>query len=65
MILKEVLLKAKKLLERFTKWNCKKEIKKSLELKKYLKEKMINYILNGKAMKILLTVGLIKKTYYK
>ena len=29
-----VILKAKKLLERFTKKNCKKQIKKSLELKK-------------------------------
>ena len=29
-----VILKAKKLLERFTKNNCKKQIKKSLELKK-------------------------------
>ena len=29
-----VILKAKKLLERFTKKNCKKQVKKSLELKK-------------------------------
>ena len=29
-----VILKAKKLLEGFTKENCKKQIKKSLELKK-------------------------------
>ena len=28
-----VILKAKKLLERFTKKNCKKQVKKSLELK--------------------------------
>ena len=41
--------------------NCKKQIKKTLELKKYLKEKTINYMLNGKAMIILVTVGLIKR----
>ena len=35
----------------------KKQIKKSLELKE------INYISNGKALIILLTVGLIKKRY--
>ena len=33
-----VILKAKKLLERFTKINCKKQIKKSLEWKKLLKK---------------------------
>ena len=42
-----------KLFERFT--------KKSLELKKQSREKAINYMLNGKATIILLTVGLIKK----
>ena len=34
-----VILKAKKLLERFTKKNCKKQIKKNLELKKVIKRK--------------------------
>ena len=38
----------KKLLERFTKTNCKKQIQKNLELKKSSREKMINYMLNGK-----------------
>ena len=44
-----VILKADKLLRRFTKNNCKNQIKKSC-------------ISNGKATIILLTVGLIKKT---
>ena len=38
----------KKLLERFTKTNYKKQIQKNLELKKSSREKMINYMLNGK-----------------
>ena len=41
--------------------NWKKQIKKSLGLKKWLKEKVINYMLNQKAKMILLTVGLVKK----
>ena len=57
-----VILMVKKLLERFTKKNCKKQIKKNLELKKFQKEKTINYMLNVKAAIILLTVGLIKRT---
>ena len=56
-----VILKAKKLLERFTKKICKKQSKKSLELKKCKKKKVIKYMLNGKATIIILTVGLIKK----
>ena len=47
-----------KLLESFTKRNCKKQIKKCLELKKQSREKVINYMLNGKASVILLMVGL-------
>ena len=54
-----VIIKTKRFLERFVKKNCKKQIKNSSMLK------MINYLLNGKAMIILLTVGLIKKTSYK
>ena len=46
----------------FKKVKCKKQIKKSLELKKYSKEKAINYMSNGKTRIILLTVQLIKKT---
>ena len=34
-----IVLKAKKLLESFMKKNCKKQIKKSLELKKVIKGK--------------------------
>ena len=55
----------KKLLEHFMKKNCKRLIKKSLEYKKYLKEKVINCMLNGKGMIILLIVRLIKKTLHK
>ena len=51
-----VILTEEKLVESFRKKNCRKQIKKSLELKKQLKEKMINHTLNGKATIILLTV---------
>ena len=56
------ILTVKKLLESFMKKNRKKQIRKSLELKKLQKEKAINYMLNGKATIIHLTVRLIKKT---
>ena len=56
-----VISTVKKLLKCFTKKYCKKQIKKSLKLKKYSREKVINYMLNGKAMIILLILGLIKK----
>ena len=55
-----VILTVKKFLERFKKNNCKKQIKKSLELKMKSNEELINHILNAKATIILLTVGLIK-----
>ena len=42
--------------------NCKKLVKKNLEYKKYLKEKGINCMPNGKGMIIVLIVRLIKKT---
>ena len=32
--------------------DCKNQIKKNLELKRYPREKVINYMLNGKVMKI-------------
>ena len=51
-----------KLLKRFMKKNCKRLIKKNLEQKKYLKEKVISCMLNGKGMIIHLIVRLIKKT---
>ena len=47
----------KKLLEHFMKNNCKRVIKKNLEQKKYLRKKVINYMLNGKVE----TICLIKR----
>ena len=49
------------LLEFCMKKNCKKLIKKNLEYKKYLKEKVVNCTSNGKDTIINLIVGLIKK----
>ena len=46
-----IILTGKKLLELFTKnksKSCKKQIKKSLEMKKKIKKKAINYMLDGK-----------------
>ena len=54
----------KRLLEVFMKNNCKKLIRKNLEQKKYLKEKVIICMLNGKDMIIHLIAGLIKKILY-
>ena len=54
----------KKLLEVFTKKNYKKLVKESLEYKKYLKEKVINCMSNGKGMIIVLIVGYIKISQY-
>ena len=45
--------------------NCKKLVKKNLKYKKYLKEKLINCMSNGKDMVVVLIVGLIKKVLYK
>ena len=56
-----VILKAKKLLERFTKKNCKKTNQKGFIVEKVIKKKVISCMLNGKTMINLLTVGLIKK----
>ena len=39
-----VILRVKQLLERFTKKSCNKQIKKSDELKKLSREKVINYM---------------------
>ena len=41
--------------------NCKKLIKKNLELKKLLKGKEINCMSNGKDITILLIAGLMKR----
>ena len=43
-----MILTEKKFFEPFTKKNCKMQIKKNLELKKYSREKVINYMLSGK-----------------
>ena len=43
-------LNGEEITENFTKNNCKKLVKKNLEQKKYLKEKMINCMSNGKGM---------------
>ena len=56
-----VILMVERLLEHFTKKNHKKQIKKSLELKKQSRENVINYTSNRKATITLLIVGLIKK----
>ena len=55
----------KKLLEVFMKKNYEKLIKNNLEYRKYLKEKVINYMSNGKDMIIHLIAGLIKNIFYK
>ena len=62
-----VILRVKKLLERFTKNNCKKKKEKEKEKakrvkswKSYQEKKWLTVMLNSKATIILLTVGLIK-----
>ena len=57
-----VILKVKKLFERFMKNNCKKQNKKYLGWKKLLKEKVTKYISNGKVVVIHLIVRLKRKT---
>ena len=56
-----VISTVKKLLESFTIKKLRKTNKISLELKKVINRKVINYMLNGKTMTIHLIVGLIKK----
>ena len=51
----------KKLLKHFMKKNCKELIRKNLGLKRWLKEKEINYMSNGKVIIVYWIVGLIKK----
>ena len=55
----------KKLLVVFMKKNYKRLDKNNLEYKKYLKEKVIDHMLNGKGMIIYLIVGFIKNISYK
>ena len=47
----------KKLRVVFLKNNCKRLIRKNLELKKWLKRNVINHMSNGKDIIILLIVG--------
>ena len=47
--------------EVFMKKNCRKLIRKNLELKNQLKGKETNYMSNGKDIIILLIAGLIKR----
>ena len=54
----------KKLLERFTKKNCKSQIKKHFRIDKVIKGKETSYMSNGQVMIIRLIVGLIKKLLY-
>ena len=58
-------LNGEKIIGSFYEKNCKKLIKRNLEQKKYLKEKVINYKSNGKDIIIPLIVGLIKTILYK
>ena len=57
-----VILMEEKLLKSFVEKNYKKQIKKSLELKKQSREEVITNISNEEVMIIHLIVGLIKKT---
>ena len=56
-------LNGEKIAGSFMKMNCKKLGKKNSEQKKYLKEKLVNCITNGKDKIIHLIVGLIKNTF--
>ena len=59
-----MLLMGRKLLERFKKMNCKRQINKNLRYKKWLKEKEANYMSNGKVMIMHWMGGLIKTMLY-
>ena len=52
-----MILKENKLLGRFSKKNCIKQIKENLELKKQQRGRAINYMLNGRDTIICLTAG--------
>ena len=54
-------LNGEEIIGTFYEKNCKRQAKKNSELKKYLDEKEINFMLNGKVMIIHLIVGLIKQ----
>ena len=56
-----MILMVKKALGNFMKKSYRRLIKKKLGLKRWLKEKVRNYMLSGRVMIIRLIVGLIKK----
>ena len=58
-----MILMEKKLCEHFVKKDCRRLIKKSIEQTKYLKERVINYMSNGKVKISHLLAGLIKKIW--
>ena len=58
-----MILMEKKLFEHFVKKDCRRLIKKSIEQTKYLKERVINYMSNGKVKISHLLAGLIKKMW--
>ena len=58
-----MILMEKKLFEHFVKKDCRRLIKKSIEQTKYLKERVINYMSNGKVKISHLLAGLIKKIW--
>ena len=58
-------LKGEKIVGMFYKKELQKPNQKEFRAEKVIKKKSINYMLNGKATIVLLTVGLIKVTLYK
>ena len=56
-----VILTEKKLLELFTKKNCKTTNQKGFRIEKIVKRRDINYMLNGKDTIVYLIAGSIKK----
>ena len=58
-----MMLMVKELLKHFMKNNYKRLVRKNLEYKKWLKEKVINYMSNRKFMIIHLIAGFIKKRF--
>ena len=58
-------LNGEQIIGTFYEKELQKKVNKNLELKKYLKEKVINYTSNGKVMIVHLLAGLIRKILYK
>ena len=57
--------KGKEIIGTFYEKELQKTKQKKFRVEKVIREKLINYMLNGKATIVLLTVGLIKKKQYK